>query len=155
MEARLLKIWDILGKNKYGRWIFSVLVGFFIPYSGSISSRVESLEPGNSLLILKERRPVRNHLRSVHAIALANVAELASGFAMITALPPNTRSIVTKIEIEYFKKARGVLRVKGSAKPPAEIIEKTESIALADIFDDAGELVSSTRVTWLLDKRGL
>ena len=148
---KLLKTWEFLGSTKLGRLIFSFLLGLFIPYSGSVRSRVTSLEPGNVTLLLKERRAVRNHLRSVHAIAQANVAELASGLAMVSCLSNKTRSIVTKIEIEYLKKARGVLTVKGSANPPQQIDDKTESFAYADIFDEEGELVSKTKVTWLLD----
>jgi acyl-coenzyme A thioesterase PaaI-like protein len=99
---------------------------------------------------MKERRSVRNHLKSVHAIALANVGELASGIAMLTALPKGSRGIVGKIEIEYFKKARGVLRVEGMAQPPTVLTENINSIASAQIFNDESELVAQLTVTWVI-----
>src|SRR5690606_14314022 len=85
--ARLLTLWDRLGGSAPGRWLFSKLVGLAVPSSGSIGARVESLSPGRVVLSLRDRRRVRQHLGSVHAIALANLAELSSGMAMLSSLP--------------------------------------------------------------------
>lgn len=104
---------------------------------------------------MRDRWHVRNHLKSVHAIALANVAELASGLAMFSKLPANSRGIVKSINIEYLKKARGTLTVRGSANPPENITETIEQLALAEIFDTSGELVSKMQVRWQIGPQEL
>src|SRR5690606_21562597 len=117
--ARLLTLWDRLGGSAPRRWLFSKLVGLAVPYSGSIRAQDEPLSPGRVVLSLRDRRRVRQHLGSVHAIALANLAELSSGMAMLSSLPPGVRGIVTGITISYHAKARGTLTATGTASPPA------------------------------------
>ena len=70
-----------------------------IPYTGSTWPRVEQLEPGHARISIRQRRRLEQHLGSIHAIALANVAEFASGAAMSTALPPGHRGIVTRMRL--------------------------------------------------------
>ena len=110
--------------------------------------QIVAIEKGSSLLELRERRKIRNHLKSIHAIALANIAELASGLAMLSALPENSRGIVRSINIEYSKKARGTLIVKGHASPAQNLTGNIEELATAEIFDSSGELVAKMKVIW-------
>ncbi len=118
---RLESAWRRLSRIPGGRRIFDRILGWMVPYSGSIRPRVLELEPGRATVTIRERRRLRNHLRSVHAIALANLAELSSGLAMTLALPPDTRGIPTRIEIDYLKKARGTITALGTASPPARV----------------------------------
>jgi len=152
-EQRLIKMWNRYGGSALGRKIFSYVLGRTAPYSGTIKAEVLSLEAGFVQVALKDRRSVRNHLNSVHAIALANLGELASGLAMISAVPPNTRAIVVNLEIEYLKKARGRLVAEGSAAPPDTITESINSLALAEIRDVEGDTVSRVKVHWRLSPK--
>ena len=88
---RLLAAWRRLSPLPGGRWLFTLLVRWMIPYTGSTWPRVEQLEPGHARISIRQRRRLEQHLGSIHAIALANVAEFASGAAMSTALPPGHR----------------------------------------------------------------
>ena len=152
-EQRLIQMWNRLGNSAPGRKLFSYLLGRTVPYSGSIGSEVLDLQPGLVHVKMKDRRSVRNHLHSAHAIALANLGELASGLAMISAVPADTRTIVVKIEIEYHKKARGELVAEGRASPPFSVIEPINSLATAEIKDVEGDIVASVKVNWRLSPK--
>ena len=145
--TRLLTLWRRLSRWPGGRWLFGRTLSRMVPYTGALGAQVESLEPGHSVVTLRDRRGVRNHLRSIHAVALANMAELASGTAMLTALPSGARGIVTRLEIEYFKKARGTITGRADvALPPID--QPMELYPEAELRDAAGDLVARARVTW-------
>jgi len=146
---RVLALWRRLAPLPFGGRLFMFAFGRMVPYSGALGARVISLEPGHVLLSLPDRRGVRNHLNSVHAIALANLGELASGLAMTTALPPGVRSIVTGLSIEYGKKARGLLTAEGHVTVPA-VTADVEHDVRAEIRDAAGEVVATVTVRWRL-----
>lgn len=147
---RLLGLWRHLAPLPGGRWVFARLLSLVVPYSGTIGARVEALEPGYARLRLPDRRRVRNHLRSIHAVALINLGELTSGLAMTTALPGGTRSIVTHLETEFAKKARGILKAECRATPPSVVTGPVDQVVEAVITDLAGDIVARVRVRWRL-----
>jgi acyl-coenzyme A thioesterase PaaI-like protein len=147
----LLRAWQRLAPRPGGRWLFSRLVGRMAPYTGSLGARVVALEPGRAEVQLRDRRRVRNHLRSIHAIALANLGELASGLAMTAALPAGVRGIPVHLAVDYRKKARGTLTAIGIAAPGA-VVEPADADAVAEIRDPGHDLVAVVRVRWQLQR---
>lgn len=143
--------WRRLSRVPFGKVLFSIMVGRMVPYTGSIGARCEELGPGFARWTLRDRRAVRNHLRSIHAVALVNLAEVSSGSAMLTALGPGIRGIVTGLEITYLKKARGLLTAEGRGTVP-EIRGRTNVDAHAEIKDASGELVAKAVVHWRLER---
>ena len=143
--------WKRLSRVPFGRTLFSILIGRMAPYTGTMGARVQELSPGYSRWTLRDRRKVRNHLNSIHAVALVNLAEVASGTAMLTALPPGTRGIVTGLSITYLKKARGTLTAECRCTIPS-INGPTDYDVQADIRDESGEVVAKGTVSWLLKR---
>lgn len=82
-------------------------------------------------------------------MALVNLAELASGLAMVTATGDAVRGIPVAISIRYHLKARGLLTATGTAAPPA-VTSPIEAMARAEIHDASGALVADADVTWRL-----
>ena len=147
----MLRSWERTRSLPGGKRLFSLLVGLRAPYSGSIGALVQELEPGRSVVTLSDRRSVRNHLRSVHAIALTNLGELSSGLAMLTTLPAGARGIVVGLEVGFEKKARGLLTATGTAVAPAidSLAEDyVEALATAVIRDTERDVVAEVRVRW-------
>ncbi len=147
----LLRHWRRLSRLPAGRWVFNRLLGRLVPYTGSIHPEVETLEPGHTVVAMADRHAIRNHLRSIHAIALANLGEVASGLAMLSGLPPGIRSIVTRLTITYEKKARGRLIAEARVTIP-EVAALVEYDVVARIRDQAGDQVAEVTVTWRLER---
>jgi len=120
-----------------------------VPYTASIGATVLDFEPGHARVLLPDRRRVRNHLRSIHAVALANLGELSTGLALIGALGPELRAILTGLEVTYMKKARGQLIAEARCTVP-EVGEGIEHIVESEIRDEAGDVVAITRARWRL-----
>lgn len=147
--ARVQRAWRALSGVPGGRWLFSVFVGLTAPYTRTIGGRVQELRAGFCRVTLRDRWSVRNHLNSVHAIALANVGEMSSGLAMMATMAPGVRGIPVRIEMAYLKKARGLLSAETSVTLPA-ITGETEHPVTCEIFDASRTCVATCTVTWRL-----
>ena len=61
------------------------------PYFGTIRPRFLELAPTVCRVSMRKRRKVENHIRSVHALAMGNLCELAAGMVTEVTLPANLR----------------------------------------------------------------
>lgn len=112
--ATTLEIFNKFAKFSSGKWLFSKLICWKAPYFNTIKPLFVELKPGYCEIKIKKRRAVENHLHGVHAIAMANLCELAAGMMTEVSIPNHLRWIPTHMEIAYLHKAK--TNVKGIAK---------------------------------------
>lgn len=147
--TRLLALWRRLAPLPGGEWLFAKIFARTVPYSGSVRPRIRILEPGHAEVEIPDIRANRQHLGSVHAIALMNVAEMASGLAMMAGLPDGVRGIVTSLSMTYHKKARGTIRAVSRVTIPTVTADQDFEV-VAECHDPSGTVVATGRVLWRL-----
>jgi acyl-coenzyme A thioesterase PaaI-like protein len=153
VEREVIDRWNRAKGTALGRWLFSRGVGRFAPYTGTIGARVLELESGLSVVSMRDRKAVRNHLNSIHAVALTNLIELSGSLSIIGAMHPGTRMIPVRLESEFLKKARGEVTAKATCEPPAAGFEG-EIQATVVVRDSGGDEVTRGRVTVVIGKAG-
>jgi acyl-coenzyme A thioesterase PaaI-like protein len=154
MSASVLSMYRRLHRWPAGNWLFSRAVCFRAPYFATIAPRFVVLEPGHCEVTIKDRRSVHNHIGTVHAIALCNLAELSAGVMTEASLPASMRWIPKGMTVEYLKKARGTMRAV--ATPDIPIVEAASGYELpvtVSIRDPQGDEVFKARILmWLSAK---
>lgn len=115
---RALAVYRRLARWPGGRWLFARVICWRAPYFATIKPRFVALEPGRCEIEIRDRRRVHNHIGTVHAIALCNLAELASGMLTEVTLPASMRWIPKGMQVEYLAKARGTLRAVAAVGAP-------------------------------------
>lgn len=150
----LRRAWRLLSPLPGGKHLFSGVLGLINPYTGAMGARFLVLEPGYARVQLRERRAVRNHLNSIHAVALINLAEVTSGLSLLMGLPPQMRGIPVHLSIDYHKKSRGVITCECRCDPPADG-QRREFDLLCSLRDESDQLVAEAQARWIIGpKRG-
>jgi acyl-coenzyme A thioesterase PaaI-like protein len=154
MAASVLSMYRRMSRWPAGRWLFSRVVCFRAPYFATIAPRFVALEPGRCEVEIRDRRRVHNHIGTVHAIALCNLAELSAGVMTEASLPSTMRWIPKGMTVEYLKKARGTMHA--IATPDTAIVDSPASYELPVtvlVRDPQGDEVFRARIAmWLSPK---
>ena len=145
--------WDRMHSMPGGKLLFSRLVGRAAPYTGSVGAVITDLGLGYAETRMEDRRRLRNHLRSVHAVALANLAELTGNIALAYSLPDDARFIVAGMNLEYVKKARGT--ITGICECPIPSTNERQELEVrVSLLDPSGdEVVRATLKSLVGPKR--
>lgn len=147
--------WDKLSLVPGGKTLFSKLIGRAAPYTGTIDARAEELRRGYARFTMADSPGKRNHLRSIHAIALVNLAEVTGNAALAYSMPDDARFIVAGLSIEYVKKSRGTITAVSECPIP-ESSERKEFLVPVVMSDEAGEVVARAALRSLVGpKRSL
>ncbi|GAB3378068.1 hotdog fold domain-containing protein [Lysobacter fragariae] len=155
MAASVLSLYRRFTRWPGGRWLFARAVCFRAPYFATIAPRFSALEPGRCEVEIKDRRRVHNHIGTVHAIALCNLAEISAGVMTEASLPSSMRWIPKGMTVEYLKKARGTMHAV--ATPDIPIVESTTGYDLpvtVSVRDRQGDEVFRARIAMWLSPKG-
>ncbi|HOP23006.1 MAG TPA: DUF4442 domain-containing protein [Gammaproteobacteria bacterium] len=149
---KILATWQKLKDKPFGKKLFSRGVGRMAPYTGTIKAVVTDLSPGYCKNFLKEKKSNKNHLRSIHAVALINLGEMTSGLAVLSGMSSQIRGILTKMEMEYIKKAKGDLIAECRCEIP-EVEDSLNYEVETFIKDSSGDVVAKGTFFWLLSRK--
>jgi acyl-coenzyme A thioesterase PaaI-like protein len=150
----ILSAWQRMSAVPLGAVAFSRLMSVRVPYFASISPRMVTLKPGLCVAEMKKRRSVTNHLGTVHAIAMCNLAEVTAGLMSEVSTPPTHRWIPKGMTVEYVKKAETDLRAVAECDPLPEFGAAFEWPISVLVYDRQSQIVLRALITmWITPKR--
>lgn len=103
----LVTLKDRAKTSPFWLWVLNRALGRIIPFNRPHGFRL--LEVGDDFIRTTSsyRRSNHNHVRGIHACAIATVAEFSAGFLLLTKLDPAAyRLIMSRIEVDYHYQAK-------------------------------------------------
>ncbi len=83
--------------------LLNLLLRFAIPFNAPHDFRIRSISDEAVEVLIPCRRKNFNHIRGIHACAMATASEFASGLALLSHLPASRYRLIMKtLKIEYF-----------------------------------------------------
>jgi uncharacterized protein (TIGR00369 family) len=133
-------------------WLLTWAFGRAVRFVRTTGLRFEYLSEERALLHIPNRKRVQNHIGSVHAAAMALLAETASGAVLGMNVPDDRVPLLKGMQIEYLKRAKGDLRAEASldAAARARILreEKGEIMVPVKVTDESDEQPVECRMLW-------
>ena len=144
--------------SSFYRWLLSKGLNTMVPFNGPHRFKIEEISKQSLKVSLPYRKKNLNHLKGIHACALATLAEVSSGFLLISLLDPKKyRLILKRLEMDYLYQAKtGVVANFSIEKEwlEKEVIAplERESVILLQpeikIFDTQGNHVATGKAHW-------
>ena len=130
---KLLVIFKKAKHSRFYLWLLNYALGYAIPFNKPHLIRITAVHEDGVSIRLPYRRKNLNHLKSIHACALATMAEYSSGIALLTTIGTDFRLIMKNISVTYHYQAK--MDVITTMKLEKKLIE--EKVLTPLLSDDA------------------
>lgn len=152
-KPRLLKMWERALRLPLGPRVFTRAFQLAAPYFNTLPMVFTHAEPGLVRANLKHVRKVHNHIGTVHAIALCNLAEAVMGLAAEITIPASHRWIPKGMTVAYLAKARGTMHGEAVLVLPKKLADKQEIAVPVSVKDSSGVEVFTAEIRiWVTAK---
>ncbi len=164
-----MKLFDLLApltaraaESAFWLRVLNLVLGRVIPFNRPHGFGIEMI--GEEFVRTKSRyrKANFNHIRGIHACAIATIAEFSSGFLLLTRLDPaRYRLIMSKLEVEYHYQAKEDIVSESRfdhERMLAEVIEPLKSEEMVTvtmesrIFDSSGHDIALAHTTWQIKR---
>ncbi len=122
----------------------SKFFGFAVKFFGTAGIRVDEMNATRTVMTLKNRTKVQNHIGTVHAAAMSLLAESATGLLVAYTLPDSKLPLMKSMSFNYVKRA--------AAGELVAVAELTPSQLDSLRNDDKGEVTVKVTIT---DSKGV
>lgn len=126
--------------------------GRIVPMVGTAGLRYEHVSPNKVVVSIKNKRPMQNHIKGVHAAAMALLAETATGFVVGLNVPDHRIMLIKSLHVDYKRIAKGDLVATATLSDEQRqyIIdnEKGELIVPITVIDESGQSPIECTMNW-------
>ena len=152
--ANLFDLYRKLDRVPFGKCVFSLGYQLAAPYFLTIPAQITDIERGVARAKMAQAPWVRNHLGSVHAIALCNLAEYTMGAVAEATVPATHRWVPKGMTVSYRAKAHGTMRAVATLELPDPLADRCEVPVAISIVDPRFVEVCAAEIRiWVTVKR--
>jgi acyl-coenzyme A thioesterase PaaI-like protein len=130
----------------------SFLLGQVVPMVGAAGLHFEEVSSQRVVVRLRNRRKVQNHIKGVHAAAMALLAETATGFCVGMNLPDDKLPLIKTLHVDYLKRAQGDMKAVAELSPEQIRMilteDKGEVTVPVSITDESGQSPIACQMVW-------
>jgi acyl-coenzyme A thioesterase PaaI-like protein len=145
-SSPLISMYEKLKPLPLGGRVFSLAYQAAAPYFLTVPVGILDVQPGSAHATMRSTPWVKNHLGTVHAIALCNLAEYTMGAVAEATVPAGHRWVPKGMTVEYLAKARGRMRAEATLVLPSPLLEKQEVPVIVDVRDSRSETVFTAEI---------
>jgi acyl-coenzyme A thioesterase PaaI-like protein len=159
MKAALLA--TLVKKARYSHWslfVLNLLLARTIPFNAPHRFRIREVGEDKVVAFAPYRKRNFNHIRGIHACAIATVAEFSAGLMLLTKLDPaKYRIIMARLDARYFYQAkkdiiaRAELSTERAGQEVISVLEKNESATIdmtTTVQDVSQNSVAEVTTSW-------
>lgn len=132
--------------------LMSFLLGNVVPFVGTARLRFDEVSSRRVVVRIRNRRKVQNHIKGVHAAAMALLAETATGFCVGMNLPDDKLPLIKSLKVDYLKRAQGDMTAVAELRPEQVHLittqDKGEVTVPVTITDESGGAPIQCEMVW-------
>jgi len=150
------------GHSAFYLWLLNVGLEHKIPFNKPHGFRIVKIGKDEIKIVIPYKRKNLNHIRGLHACALATISEYATGLLLISNLGFDTyRIIMQRLEVDYHYqgKSHAVADFHISREwlrdAILEPLKSKESVVVpceVKIHDTSGKHLTTARIYWQIKK---
>ncbi len=151
---RLMKVVQATAKlpANVRTFVLSKAFGTFVPMVGTAGIRYEHVAQDKVVVSIKNHRGMQNHIKGVHAAAMALLAETATGFVAVLNIPDNRIPLIKSLHVDYKKVAKGDLTATATLTDEQRKYiadnEKGELLVPVTVIDESGTSPIECQMLW-------
>jgi len=94
-------------RSKLWLYVLNFMMSRAVPFNAPHKFRIAEIGADKIITHAPYRRHNHNHIRGIHACAIATIAEFSAGFLLLTKLDPaKYRLIMSKLDVDYSYQAK-------------------------------------------------
>ncbi|GGY22484.1 DUF4442 domain-containing protein [Paludibacterium paludis] len=126
--------------------------GRIVPFLGTAGLCFEEVTQQRLIVSIRNRRKVQNHIKGVHAAAMALLAETATGFVVGMNVPDDKLMLLKSMHVNYTRRSQGDMRAVATLDEAQiqrmYVEEKGDVTVNVTVTDESGEAPVQCEMVW-------
>ena len=130
----------------------SFIIGNTVKYAGTSGIEFEKITPNELIVSIENKTKVRNHIRQIHAAAMALLAETATGIIIGVNIPDNKIPLIKTMKVDFVRRSKGKMTAVSTLSDGQinliKTTDKGETLVPVKVTDETGSEVIKTEMLW-------